>query len=57
MVNASLEKLKYPIGKPQIPENITQENIDNWIAVLEKFPERLGSLVANLSEEQLLYSF
>lgn len=53
MENASLEKLKYPIGKPDIPNDITQEYIDNWIAVLEKFPERLGSLVANLSEEQL----
>ncbi|MEM6718844.1 MAG: YfiT family bacillithiol transferase [Bacteroidota bacterium] len=48
-----LEKLKYPIGKPQIPETITAATIANWIAVLEAFPERLHDLVENLSEEQL----
>lgn len=53
MENASLEKLKYPIGKPQILEDITNEHIDNWIAVLEEFPKRLDSLVTNLSEQQL----
>lgn len=48
-----LEKLKYPIGKPQIPESITRENISSWIQVLELFPQRLKNLVVNLSEIQL----
>ena len=48
-----LEKLKYPIGKPQIPEVIIDAHISDWITVLEVFPERLKSLVENLSEAQL----
>lgn len=48
-----LEKLKYPIGKPEIPEIITATHISNWIAILETFPKRLQDLVENLSEEQL----
>ncbi|WP_298516091.1 YfiT family bacillithiol transferase [uncultured Kordia sp.] len=48
-----LEKLKYPIGKPQIPEIITETHISDWIAVLETFPIRLKNLVAHLSQEQL----
>lgn len=48
-----LEKLKYPIGKPQIPDTITSKHISDWIIILESFPERLKSLVENLSEDQL----
>lgn len=48
-----LEKLKYPIGKLQIPETITSKDISDWIIVLENFPQRLEKLVANLSEDQL----
>lgn len=48
-----LEKLKYPIGKVQIPTLITAQHISDWIEVLERFPERLKMLVKNLSEAQL----
>jgi hypothetical protein len=48
-----LEKLKYPIGKVQIPTIITDAHILNWITVLESFPERLENLVTNLSQPQL----
>lgn len=48
-----LEKLKYPIGKPQIPTDITIEHILDWIDILEIFPKRLKNLVENLTEEQL----
>ncbi|AXG71315.1 putative metal-dependent hydrolase YfiT [Kordia sp. SMS9] len=48
-----LELLKYPIGKPQIPEMITMKHIQEWINVLELFPKRLKLLVKNLSKEQL----
>ena len=48
-----LEELKYPIGKPEIPKNITKEHINSWIAILEEFPNQLHDLVANLSDEQL----
>ena len=48
-----LEKLKYPIGKADIPKSISSENIKNWIATIEGFPKKLNALVENLSEEQL----
>ena len=48
-----LEQRKYPIGKATIPKKITSENVKDWIAIIEEFPEKLAHLVANLSEEQL----
>jgi uncharacterized damage-inducible protein DinB len=48
-----VEELKFPIGKATIPEKINEELIQEWIAVLKAFPEKLENLVKNLSEEQL----
>ncbi|MEP2057675.1 YfiT family bacillithiol transferase [Maribacter litoralis] len=48
-----LEKLKYPIGHFKCPENITNDNILNWIEVLETLPKRLSDLVENFSDSQL----
>jgi hypothetical protein len=48
-----LDELKFPIGKANIPEKINKEIIQEWIAILEEFPEELENLVLNLSEEQL----
>jgi len=49
----TIEELKYPIGKFDCPSNITSENIEAWISILEHFPKRLANLVEVLSEEQL----
>ena len=48
-----MEKLKYPIGKPDIPAKIPSELRTEWINVLQNFPEKLKNLVKNLSDEQL----
>ncbi len=48
-----LEKLKYPIGKLEIPENIDEENIQNWISIIENHPKKLSKLVQNLDVNQL----
>ncbi len=48
-----LEKLKYPIGLFECPENISKDDITNWITVLETLPKRLSNLVNSFSEEQL----
>ena len=32
------EKLRYPIGMPDIPESIEQHHLDQWIEILEQFP-------------------
>ena len=53
MENKDLEKLKYPIGKYEVPEEITDAHIAGWIENLNSLPKRLGKLVENLSEEQL----
>ena len=49
----TLEQLKYPIGQADIPENITQKNIEDWILVLETFPQNLEFLTRDLSDNQL----
>lgn len=48
-----LEKLKYPIGHFECPEDISKEDIEKWIKVLETLPVRLSNLVKNFSEDQL----
>lgn len=53
MQQPTLEQLKYPIGLPKIPEQITQPHIKEWIRTLEEFPQRLTNLVNTLSDAQL----
>jgi DinB superfamily len=53
MTNNGLEILKYPIGKFDCPEHISKAHIENWISILEQFPERLEMLVKNLTDKQL----
>ena len=48
-----MEHLKYPIGKTNIPEIISSENISIWIKTIEDFPNRLEDLVKNLTQEQI----
>jgi len=48
-----MDKLKYPIGKPNIPTKISSELLTEWITTLELFPEKLKNLVSSLSEKQL----
>ena len=53
MTNTELEKLRFPIGPFHCPELITEDHINEWIAVLEEFPNRLEQLVDALNDEQL----
>ncbi|MDR2122325.1 MAG: bacillithiol transferase BstA [Flavobacteriaceae bacterium] len=48
-----LEKLKYPIGKFEPPQNISKQDLTNWIHELEILPEKLTQEVQHLSDEQL----
>lgn len=48
-----IDFLKYPIGKPDIPEHITNIEINKWISIIEKFPYKLNNLTKSLSKEQL----
>jgi len=53
MTKLELEQLRYPIGRFSFPETISKKDIDNWIDVLQYFPDRLEQLVSNLTDEQL----
>lgn len=48
-----LEKLKYPIGKFQVPERITDQMVADWITELTEYPKRLEKLVSPLTDVQL----
>lgn len=48
-----MEDLRYPIGKFTTPDTITEQQKNDWIAILEHFPLRLENLVSHLSKEQL----
>ena len=48
-----LYNLRYPIGQFKLPDSITKEHVSQWIATLELFPEKLKSIVSELSVEQL----
>lgn len=49
----SLEKLRYPIGKFELPDKITKGHLDSWVDVLTEFPSKLGKLVSGLNDQQL----
>ncbi|WP_370479598.1 YfiT family bacillithiol transferase [Tamlana flava] len=53
MTEQELLQLRYPIGKFDCPTNISKEQIESWISILEHFPKRLKKLVENLSDQQL----
>ena len=53
MEEATLEQLRYPIGKYNIPDPITDAHLQQWITVLEELPDTLSALVHPLSEAQL----
>ena len=49
----NLETLKYPIGHPNIPENNTKKNIEEWFFILENLHQNLEFLTYELSDKQL----
>lgn len=48
-----LEHKKYPIGKFQQPEKVTDVDIDKHIKTIKDFPSKLKYLVENLTDDQL----
>lgn len=48
-----IEVLKYPLGKYEVPEEITDEILEQWIETLATIPEKLKKLVGNLSIDEL----
>lgn len=52
-MHPNIEHLKFPIGKFQKPEFIPQEIIQNWIKIIEEFPQKLKEETQHLSETEL----
>ncbi|MDM5333902.1 putative metal-dependent hydrolase [Ureibacillus composti] len=45
--------VKYPIGQLQVPENVTLENVQEWLKDIETYAIRLRETVDALSDEEL----
>ena len=45
--------VRYPIGKLQVPEKVTLENIQEWLKEIETYTIRLRETVGSLSDEEL----
>lgn len=45
--------VKFPIGKLQVPEKVTLENIQEWLKEIDTYTMRLRETVDPLSEEEL----
>ncbi len=43
----------YPLGKLQVPEKVTLENIQEWLKEIETYTIRLRKTVDSLSDEEL----
>ncbi|MBC8053610.1 MAG: putative metal-dependent hydrolase [Sphingobacteriaceae bacterium] len=48
-----IEKLKFPIGKYVVPEEITTEQLRGWIDEISALPASLRTVTAGLTNEQL----
>ena len=48
-----IELLKYPIGKLEIPENISPADIQKWITDISELPQLLKEDVEKLTKKQL----
>lgn len=45
--------LRYPIGKLQVPKNVSLEDIQEWLKQIETYTIRLKETVGSLSNEEL----
>lgn len=49
----NLEELKYPVGRFKAPGSYTREQLEEYISIIESFPQKLFSAVEKLNTEQL----
>ncbi len=49
----NIEQLKYPVGKYNVPQTITQDHINEWIEEVEQFPLIFGDFANQLSDVEL----
>ena len=57
MDNKALEKLKYPVGLYEPNKNPTDSEKACWINVIASFPDKVHTLVGDISNEQLNWKY
>ena len=53
----NIETLKYPIGKPMIPDLIESTHIQRWIQDIKQFPFQVNKEVTSLTDNELGYKY
>ncbi|WP_234567825.1 YfiT family bacillithiol transferase [Rhodohalobacter sp. 614A] len=53
----NLESLRYPIGKLNVPKDVSKEQVSEWIETIESFPSKVRALTENLSSEELDWKY
>lgn len=48
-----IEQKKFPIGIFEVPENICDITLDEYIKVIKDFPGKLKNLIEDFSDDQL----
>jgi hypothetical protein len=56
-MNKTLEHLRYPIGRFQIPDNINESALNGWMQRIESLPVRLRAEVEGLTDDQLAINY
>lgn len=46
-------KNQYPIGKYEVPTNITDSDVSRWISEIREFPKQLKAVLNDISDDQL----
>lgn len=54
---SGIENLKYPIGKFNSPEIISEAHIKDWIAIIANFPLHISTEVSQLSLSEFGYKY
>lgn len=49
--------VKFPIGQLQVPENVTAENMEEWLNKIETYAARLRETVGILNDEELAKTY
>ncbi|MCG2587310.1 YfiT family bacillithiol transferase [Rhodohalobacter sulfatireducens] len=55
--SVDIESLRYPVGKLNVPKDVSKEQISEWIDTIELFPSKVREITENLSEEELDWKY
>lgn len=52
-IKMTIDELRYPVGKPEYPDHINEEHLDQWIETIASFPSQLEEMMEGVSDQQL----